>query len=236
MGSRLDRDELVSHFDVRELPDGRIGPTDLDGWARCLDLLRSSGWQIEGVPAPDAEISSLFDPEGERIAIRCFVDRGRVQLNVLPTEPVWVDFDFAVAELGEQSAVNALAEAIRRLARSVGAPCVLSPAGGAVPVVRYDPTTDSFEHLVPPVVEPAAGDAVQITIVHTETGMCLTSAPFADWREVQDSFPGYKASLEMRSPGETLDYLRLEYGDDRPFTDDEVRWVAGAAGRTSWAT
>lgn len=51
----------------------------------------------------------------------------------------------------------------------------------------------------------------QITIVHTETGMCLTTKEFSGWREVQDSFDDYKTSLGPFSHPELDAYLAEEY-------------------------
>ena len=41
----------------------------------------------------------------------------------------------------------------------------------------------------------AKQEAHPITIVHTESGMCLTTVAFSDWREIQAAFDDYKTSL-----------------------------------------
>lgn len=51
----------------------------------------------------------------------------------------------------------------------------------------------------------------KITIVHTETGMCLTTREFDGWREVQDRFDDYKTSLGPFSHAELDAYLTEEY-------------------------
>lgn len=38
-------------------------------------------------------------------------------------------------------------------------------------------------------------EALPITIVHTRSGMCLTTVTFSSWREVSDAFDDYVASL-----------------------------------------
>ncbi len=74
-----------------------------------------------------------------------------------------------------------------------------------------------------------------LTIVHTEYGMCLTTTQFADWREVQEAFSGYKASLGPWQLPEVLEYLPIEYPSDRPFAEESVRWLAKSADATLWA-
>ena len=80
-----------------------------------------------------------------------------------------------------------------------------------------------------------AGDSRLLTIVHTEYGMCLTTMEFADWREVQDAFSGYKASLGPWSVTEILEYLPIEYPTEQPFTAEAVRALAASEDATLWA-
>ena len=80
-----------------------------------------------------------------------------------------------------------------------------------------------------------AGDSRLLTIVHTEYGMCLTTMEFADWREVQDAFSGYKASLGPWSVTEILEYLPIEYPTEQPFTAEAVRALADAEDATLWS-
>ena len=74
-----------------------------------------------------------------------------------------------------------------------------------------------------------------ITIVHTESGMCLTTVAFSDWREVQDAFDDYKTSLGPYEVDELIDYLGIEYPTRPPFDAWDVRAVAGRADAYSWA-
>jgi hypothetical protein len=65
--------------------------------------------------------------------------------------------------------------------------------------------------------------------------MCLTTTEFADWREVQEAFSGYKASLGPWSLGEILEYLPREYPTKQPFTEEAVRALADAKHAILWA-
>ena len=80
-----------------------------------------------------------------------------------------------------------------------------------------------------------ASDSRLLTIVHTEYGMCLTTMEFAAWREVQDAFSGYKASLGPWSVTEILEYLPIEYPTEQPFTAEAVRALAASEDATQWA-
>ncbi len=51
----------------------------------------------------------------------------------------------------------------------------------------------------------------EITIVHTESGMCLTTRRFDGWRDVQDCFDDYKTSLGPFDQPELDTYLAEEY-------------------------
>lgn len=62
----------------------------------------------------------------------------------------------------------------------------------------------------------------RITIVHTERGMLLSKADFADWREVQAAFEDYKVSIGPFSPDELIEYLRTEYLVNPPFEEVEI--------------
>ncbi len=55
-----------------------------------------------------------------------------------------------------------------------------------------------------------------ITIVYTESGMCLTTAVYSHWREVQDAFTDYKASLGPYTVDELIEFLELDFPTDPP--------------------
>lgn len=74
-----------------------------------------------------------------------------------------------------------------------------------------------------------------ITIVHTDHGMCLTTMQYADWREVQDVFSGYKASVGAWDLQVVLEYLPVEYPGQQPFPDESVRRLAKSVDGVLWA-
>lgn len=75
-----------------------------------------------------------------------------------------------------------------------------------------------------------------MVIVHTRYGTCLTTTPFADWREVQEAFNGYQSSLGPFGVAEALAYLEVEYPSEPIFRDDLVRSVAQLPDGAIWAT
>lgn len=74
-----------------------------------------------------------------------------------------------------------------------------------------------------------------ITIVYTRSGMCLTTAEYADRREVQDAFEDYTASLGPLEVDDVIAFLSDDFGNDAPFTEWDVRGVADRAGAYCWA-
>lgn len=56
-----------------------------------------------------------------------------------------------------------------------------------------------------------------VTIVHTKSGLCLTTKQFDRWQEVQAAFDDYKASLGPFNVEELLEYLEVEYPTRQPF-------------------
>ena len=74
-----------------------------------------------------------------------------------------------------------------------------------------------------------------ITIVHTEYGMCLTTTAYAEWRQVQDAFSGYKASLGPWDLPTILEYLPVEYPGRQPFNADSVRRLTLTVDSVLWA-
>ena len=81
----------------------------------------------------------------------------------------------------------------------------------------------------------AEKEAHPITIVHTESGMCLTTVAFSDWRQVQSTFDDYKTSLGPYEVDELVEYLGIEYPTRPPFDAWDVRGIAGRADAYSWA-
>jgi hypothetical protein len=58
--------------------------------------------------------------------------------------------------------------------------------------------------------------STQIHIIYTEAEMLLSRQVFASWREIQDAYETYKASLGPWSADEVVEYLEDEYRDLSP--------------------
>ena len=59
-------------------------------------------------------------------------------------------------------------------------------------------------------------------IVYLRSGsMLLTKKQYRDWREIQDEFEEYQASLGPWSVSEVLDFLGFEYPEDLMETEGE---------------
>ncbi|MCP4968392.1 MAG: hypothetical protein GY926_24560 [bacterium] len=74
-----------------------------------------------------------------------------------------------------------------------------------------------------------------ITIVHTDTGMCLTTRQFDDWRNVQAAFEDYETSLGPFAVDELLEYLQIEYPNSQPFGRGDVLRLASRSNAFIWA-
>ena len=59
-------------------------------------------------------------------------------------------------------------------------------------------------------------------IIYTEAAVLLSKRKWTSWREIQDAFPGYKASLGPWSVAETAQFLRDQYSDLRPTAELQV--------------
>ncbi len=60
-------------------------------------------------------------------------------------------------------------------------------------------------------------------IIYTQDAVLLSKRAWSSWREIQDAFPGYKASLGPWAPEEAARFLQSEYSDLRPSADRQVR-------------
>lgn len=58
--------------------------------------------------------------------------------------------------------------------------------------------------------------STQIHIIYTEAEMLLSRRVFGSWREIQDAYETYKASLGPWSVDEVVEYLEDEYRDLSP--------------------
>lgn len=74
-----------------------------------------------------------------------------------------------------------------------------------------------------------------ITIVHTSSGMCLTTRRFENWQATQAAFADYQASVGPFGADDLLEHLRIEYPVDTPFSLSEVRSLLDRPNAYSWA-
>lgn len=56
-----------------------------------------------------------------------------------------------------------------------------------------------------------------VTIVHLRRGTLLTKRPYASWRELQDEYDDYMASLGPYSTADLIEYLEVEYPTSQLF-------------------
>ncbi|MCB9705236.1 MAG: hypothetical protein H6711_25400 [Myxococcales bacterium] len=59
-------------------------------------------------------------------------------------------------------------------------------------------------------------------VIFTDATVFLSRCEYASWREVQDDFAGYKASLGPWSPAEVIEYLRDDHPDLVPDATTQV--------------
>jgi hypothetical protein len=60
-------------------------------------------------------------------------------------------------------------------------------------------------------------------IIYLESRMLLSKRRYTAWREIQDEFADYKASLGPWPVTEVLDFLRTEYPTSCPFSEEQLR-------------
>lgn len=63
---------------------------------------------------------------------------------------------------------------------------------------------------------------MQLHIVYTETNMLLSKHPYTSWREIQDEYESYKASLGPWEHDEVIEYLADEYPNLSPSAQEQV--------------
>ena len=54
-------------------------------------------------------------------------------------------------------------------------------------------------------------------------GMILTKKEYRTWREIQDEYDEYRASLGPWDVEEVIAFIRTDYPSNPPFTEDEIR-------------
>ncbi|RQM64666.1 hypothetical protein [Aeromonas enteropelogenes] len=63
---------------------------------------------------------------------------------------------------------------------------------------------------------------MQITIIHLEDGMLISKKKYESWRQIQDEYETYKASLGPWEVEETIEYLVDEYASMSPSASVQV--------------
>jgi len=64
---------------------------------------------------------------------------------------------------------------------------------------------------------------VDVHIIFTKSAVLLSRKSYASWRQIQDDFEDYKASLAPRSPEDAIEWLGTEYSDLSPSASDQMR-------------
>lgn len=65
--------------------------------------------------------------------------------------------------------------------------------------------------------------SMQITIIHLEDGMLISKENYESWRQTQDEYETYKASLGPWIAEEVIEYLSDEYTNLNPSAEIQVR-------------
>jgi hypothetical protein len=77
----------------------------------------------------------------------------------------------------------------------------------------------------------------EVTIVHLRRGTFLTKQPYASWRELQDEYADYMASLGPYSTADLIEYLDVEYPTSPPFDRPAIEeFMADPSRTTLWAS
>ena len=62
-----------------------------------------------------------------------------------------------------------------------------------------------------------------IHIVFLESGVLVSKKTYADWREIQEDFSDYKASLGPWKQDEVVEWLEFEYSNLSPSASEQIR-------------
>ena len=63
---------------------------------------------------------------------------------------------------------------------------------------------------------------ILLHIIYLESRMLISKKRYAGWRQIQDEFADYKASLGPWPVAEVLDFLRTEYAPHCPFSREQI--------------
>lgn len=64
---------------------------------------------------------------------------------------------------------------------------------------------------------------MDIFIIHTKSTMLLSKKEYESWKDIQDQYPDYMASLGPWTSEETIEYLAREYPDLEPSASVQVQ-------------
>jgi len=65
-------------------------------------------------------------------------------------------------------------------------------------------------------------DEALLYVIYLESRMLLSKRCYSSWRQIQDEFADYKASLGPWPVAEVLDFFRTDYPSHCPFTREQV--------------
>jgi hypothetical protein len=77
---------------------------------------------------------------------------------------------------------------------------------------------------------------MKLYIIFRESGMLLSKKSYGTWREIQDEYSDYKASLGPWSPDEILGYLEDDYSTLEPRAAVQIRELISRDGETHQLT
>lgn len=136
MATPLSRDEFVAAFgsEPLRLPDVVARGSSRADWPRIADAVEGLGWAsgaIREFVSPSAELRTASVSPIEGVSFNFFEDDE-------------VAFDFDLAEMKTQAAVDAVCSLAIALGRATNRVVSFIPEGGRDAVVTYDPANDAF--------------------------------------------------------------------------------------------
>ncbi len=63
---------------------------------------------------------------------------------------------------------------------------------------------------------------MKLHIIYTQNSILLSRRTYTSWREIQEEYPSYKASLGPWTYEEVVEYLADEYTNLHPFAKEQV--------------
>lgn len=74
---------------------------------------------------------------------------------------------------------------------------------------------------------------MDLHIIYTHDAMILSKESFGSWREIQDQYDGYMASLGPWDAETVIDYLAFDYTDLQPSAREQVSALMTSTSVTS---